>query len=166
MHQDIGNHNIDKAKLLWTGKCLDIKDTVSSTTLSHSNEQDSTRSTVEQGWALKKSRQNRRFCGKVKDFVHSLFEEGEKTGRKYTPNEAAKRIRNARDVDGNRIFPPEDWLSVQQIQGLFSRFAHQPRDKSNENFVDIDLQEVLQDIEQMENENREIQMIESLCSGV
>ena len=33
-----------------------------------------------------------------------MFEEGENTGHKYTPVQASKKIRAARDENGNRIF--------------------------------------------------------------
>ena len=166
-HQDMGVHDDltaeDKVKLVWTEDCQNIKDSLTTVTLQHLDTTSVTK--MRRGWALKRQRQNKRFSSEVKDYVLSLFEEGEKTVRKYTPFEASKRIRNVRGNDGNRLFLPDEWLTVQQIQGLFSRFAHKPISKSGGiETVDLDLQEVLQDIEQQEQENLENEMVESLCS--
>ena len=133
IHKDIGNHNIshaDRLKVFWQSKCTNIKDSMTTVLPKEAVETDQTSQTVTQctlhaGWALKGKRISKRFSIAVKDFLLNLFMEGEQTGRKYTPTEASKKIRSARAENGSRLFSPEEWLSSQQVQGLFSRFANQ-----------------------------------------
>ncbi|XP_056015081.1 uncharacterized protein LOC130052907 [Ostrea edulis] len=125
IHQDIGNHNMtssDHVKILWTRKCVGIKEKVTKHPSLSEIENACAQRNLVKGWALKGKRISKRFNKKVKDFVAQLFKEGERTGRKYTPTEASKKLRTARDEDGSRTFSPEEWLSSQQVQGLFCRF--------------------------------------------
>ena len=116
IHQDIGNHKVkltDHVKKFWTIKCVNIKRNVTRSSFTGSLE--NAQSRLVKGWALKRKRTSKRFTKKVKDFVCQMFEEGENTGHKYTPVQASKKIRAARDENGNRIFSTEDWLSSQQV---------------------------------------------------
>ena len=75
--------------------------------------------------------------------------------------QASKKIRAARDENGNRIFPPEEWLSSQQVQGLFCRLSQKmilASDTKEE--PDEDLNEIIQEINRQENETN---LINSIC---
>ena len=95
--------------MFWTSKCVNIKRNVTKSSFTGSLE--NAQSSLVKGWALKRERISKRFTKKVKDFVCQMFEEGENTGHKYTPVQASKKIKTARDENRNRIFLPEEWLS-------------------------------------------------------
>ncbi|XP_062579728.1 uncharacterized protein LOC134241721 [Saccostrea cucullata] len=169
MHHDIGDHNItseDKVKLLWSHKCSSIKETLISMTSVGGSDTVSSKSEGKMGWALKKQRQCRRFSPAVKDFLFNLYTEGERTGQKYSPTDASKLIRCARDQNGVRTFHTDDWLSTQQIQGLFSRFTQKSLLLKTTEEVDIDLEEILKDIADREKQEKESAMIDRLCETV
>ncbi|VDI07348.1 Hypothetical predicted protein [Mytilus galloprovincialis] len=67
--------------------------------------------------------------------------------------------RAVRDENGNRLFLPEEWLSSQQVQGLFSRFVNQsgkiPKEES-----DDELNDAIIEITRQENE---LALIHSIC---
>ncbi|VDI02012.1 Hypothetical predicted protein, partial [Mytilus galloprovincialis] len=142
IHQDIGNHNIrhaDRVKTFWN------------TTDDDQTPQTKTQCSLHSGWSLKGRRMNKRFTIAVKDYLLNLFMEGEQTGPKYTPTEASKKIRAVRDENGNRFFSPEEWLSSQQVQGLFSRFVNQPGKIPKEESGD-ELNDAIIEITRQENE--------------
>nr|XP_011428493.2 uncharacterized protein LOC105329055 [Crassostrea gigas] len=49
---------------------------------------------LQQGWALKKTRKFARFSSKVKDFLHTVFQEGEESGRRAIPVEVSQRMKS------------------------------------------------------------------------
>ncbi|VDI20325.1 Hypothetical predicted protein [Mytilus galloprovincialis] len=165
IHQDIGNHNIrhaDRVKTFWSSKCTNIKESMTSVFSKATDDQTpqtKTQCSLHSGWSLKGRRMNKRFSIAVKDYLLNLFMEGEQTGRKYTPTEASKKIRAVRDENGNRLFSPEEWLSSQQVQGLFSRFVNQsgkiPKEES-----DDELNDAIIEITRQENE---LELIHSIC---
>ncbi|CAG2185678.1 unnamed protein product [Mytilus edulis] len=165
IHQDIGNHKIrhaDRVKTFWSSKCTNIKESMTSVFSKATDDQtpqSKTQCSLHSGWSLKGRRMNKRFSIAVKDYLLNLFMEGEQTGRKYTPTEASKKIRAVRDENGNRLFLPEEWLSSQQVQGLFSRFVNQsgkiPKEES-----DDELNDAIIEITRQENE---LELIHSIC---
>ena len=74
---------------------------------------------------------------------------------------ASKKLRTARDENGNRIFSPEEWLSSQQVQRLFCRRSQKiilaPDTKEE---PDEDLNEIIQKINRQENATN---LINSIC---
>ena len=58
----------------------------------------------------------------MKQYVKSVFDEGEKAGRKANPVAVSFQIRKERDENGNRLFRPCDWISAQQVRSLFAQF--------------------------------------------
>lgn len=104
---------------------------------------------------------SKRFSKKVKEFLTKMFQEVERKGHRYTPVEASRIIRSARDENGNRVFSPEEWLSSQQVQGLFCRLSQTSSfvlDTKNEH--DEHLNEVIAEIARQENE---ITLVKSIC---
>lgn len=92
-----------------------------------------------------------------------MFQEGESKGHRYTPVEASRKVRSARDENGNRVFSPEEWLSSQQVQGLFCRLSQTSSfvlDTCTKKEHDEDLNEVIEEIARQENE---ITLVKSIC---
>lgn len=92
-----------------------------------------------------------------------MFQEGERKGHRYTPVEASRKVRSARDENGNRVFSPEEWLSSQQVQGLFCRLSQTSSfvlDTCTKKEHDEDLNEVIEEIARQENE---ITLVKSIC---
>lgn len=92
-----------------------------------------------------------------------MFQEVERKGHRYTPVEASRKIRSARDENGNRVFSPEEWLSSQQVQGLFCRLSQTSSfvlDTCTKKEHDEDLNEVIEEIARQENE---ITLVKSIC---
>ena len=76
-----------------------------------------------QGFALTKSRQAKAFTKKQKEYIEALFDQGQKTKNKFSPEEAYKKMKNARDSDGTLSFKFDEVLSEKQIKSLFGRLA-------------------------------------------
>ena len=75
------------------------------------------------GWALKSKPKTARFSEKQKSFLQSEFLEGEKSSKKTTGEEVAKKMRKARDANNQRLFLIGEFLTPSQISSYFSRFA-------------------------------------------
>ncbi len=104
---------------------------------------------LSQGWALKKSKQSKRFPVKIKQYLVEKFQVGETTGNKVDPLQVSVDMRCARDEDGKRMFSASECLSTQQIRDAFSRMAAAKRkgvlDPSS--VSDNDIQDILDDME-------------------
>ena len=87
---------------------------------------------------------------------------GEKTLAKKHPSAGIKENRSCKDENGNRIFSPEEWLSSQQVQGLFCRRSQKmilvPDTKEEK--PDENLNEIIQEITRQENATN---LINSIC---
>ena len=80
------------------------------------------------GWALQKTRgSGTRFTEKVKEYLSSRFQTGERTGRKADPAQVAAEMRKAREADGARKFIRSEWLTKNQVQSYFSRLSAMKR---------------------------------------
>lgn len=76
------------------------------------------------GWALGNARRtSSQFSKKVKEYLTEKFDFGEKIGQKASAEQVAKDMRNARNLDNQRLFARDDWLTKTQVQGFFSRLA-------------------------------------------
>ena len=161
IHQDKGNHEeklTDHVKMFCTSKCGSIKRNV--TKSSFTGFLENARRSLVKGWALKRERISKRFTKYAKDFVCQMFTGDENTGHKYTPVLASKKIRAAWDENGNRIFSPEEWLSSQQVQGLFCRLSQKIILAPDTEEPDEDLNEIIQEINRQENATN---LINSIC---
>ena len=68
-----------------------------------------------------------RFSQRVKEYLTSRFDLGEKTGGKADPRNVEADMRRERDSNGERVFLRNDWLKESQIKGFFSRLASSRR---------------------------------------
>ena len=75
------------------------------------------------GWAFKSKAKVVRFNKKQKSYLESRFLHGEKLGKKESGEAVAKDMRKARDAKNERLFSIEGFLTPQQNNSYFSRFA-------------------------------------------
>lgn len=143
-----GNHKItlnkmssfDNIKLQWKDSCHKIAE---HSLASRDARVTSGTSSSHIGWALKKDRKSPRFGDKVTTYLKGIFEAGETTGRKATPQDVSKNMRVCRNDDGGKMFRPDECLQPSQIASYFSRLSvlsHGPRQPIVE---DEDLDSVL-----------------------
>ena len=79
--------------------------------------------TAELGWALKKNKKTGRFSEHVKEYLLTLFLDGEETGNKSDPAVVASNLKSLRGPDDVKLFFSKDWLNAQQVTSYFSRLA-------------------------------------------
>ena len=83
---------------------------------------------LEMGWVSSKVRSgSTRFPPNVCDYLVKKFDYGGTTGRNMDPIQVSVDMRHALDEGGVRRLTREEWLSVQQIKGFFSRLARARR---------------------------------------
>lgn len=75
------------------------------------------------GWALKMTKEKKRFEERVKSYLIDKFEKGERSVNKADPISVSKEMKMKRDGDGKLYFEPSEWKSAQQIKGFFSRYS-------------------------------------------
>ncbi|VDI35759.1 Hypothetical predicted protein [Mytilus galloprovincialis] len=162
-HLCLGNHvynskkenQFDSIKKAWASQCVAVerehkvlvRATAPSTVLVSNNE----------GWALKTSKSVKRFSTKVKDYISSIHQYFNTTGKRPNFEDIAEELKTKRDDDGNKVFKQEEWLSPSQIRSLFSNFVrknaqsieiHTGTQKETKN--DEDLQQALAEIDALE----------------
>ena len=81
-------------------------------------------------------KKNTRFADNVKEYLKSVFNEGEKNGCKSNPN-IARNLRICTDETGQKRFRTKDYLNSCQIVSYFFRLAAQSRQPD---VVDEDLE--------------------------
>ena len=80
------------------------------------------------GWALVKPRAGpSNFTDKVKKYLTAKFDLGEQKGHKADPLQVSNNMDKAKDVQNNRLFTTEEWLTKSQVQGFFSCLAMMKR---------------------------------------
>ena len=110
------------------------------------------------GWALKSSSKKARFSKKQKDYLIGKFQIGEKTGQKADPSSVARAMLTARNVNGERTFTSEEFLTSSQVMSFFSRLAAKKRlseegnDEDDEDFDDLENAAMEAHIELLTNE--------------
>ena len=132
LHTDEGIHdsNFGKSASLydtirknWVGKFSSIENQKLTNSKSSSGLTLTSRSTascLSIGWALGKARTGGvRFSEKVRSYLTTKFEIGERTGQKANPEEIERHMRNARNERNERLFQREEWLTKTQIMGFF-----------------------------------------------
>ena len=134
-HLDCGKHkfaperqNLDKAALGYGKRLEEQAGAVPKMQHSSKAHVEASRSSLSAGWALKSSQAGRkRFSANQKNYLTNKFNLGETTGRKANPDDVAKDMMRARDVDGNRMFSSDEFLTARQIASFFSRLASKQR---------------------------------------
>ena len=78
-----------------------------------------------EGFAIKKRKGNKRFTHDQEAFVKNDFDKGEgKKNKKVSPEQVVMRMRRAKDPDNPEafLFKKSEWLTEQQVKGLFAKF--------------------------------------------
>lgn len=75
------------------------------------------------GYGLKCRKPPKRFSEKQKKFLDDIFNRGVSSKIKCTPSDAAKKMREAIDLNGQKMFKIEDCLKDSQIKSYFGRKA-------------------------------------------
>ena len=91
---------------------------------------DSLKECYDEGFALPKAKKIRRFTQDQLDFVEEKFFAGQASGNKLQPPVTAKLMREEK-INGKLRFLRNDWLSEEQINSLYSRFAAKLRNEKN-----------------------------------
>ena len=79
---------------------------------------------LEEGWAMKKSKKSIRFSERVRSYLQETFFQGEETGVKANPADIACRMRSQRSSNGDKLFfLKEEWLSTHQVARYFSMLS-------------------------------------------
>ena len=78
---------------------------------------------LEEGWAMKKSKKSIRFSERVRSYLQETFFQGEETGIKANPADIACKMRSQRSSNGDKLFSTEEWLSTHQVARYFSRLS-------------------------------------------
>eukprot|EP00058_Branchiostoma_floridae_P019324 XP_002604814.1 hypothetical protein BRAFLDRAFT_70664 [Branchiostoma floridae] len=128
-HVAVGRHNrrleretlLDKAKLMYAAKLEKGPSEVPR--LETASEGKRTTECPVEGWALRGPRKRVRFTAKQTAYLERTFHLGERTGKKSDPQTVAKAMRHARDLQGQRLFGVNDFLTTQQVSSYFSRLA-------------------------------------------
>lgn len=121
---------------------------------------------LEMGWALSKARSgSARFPPNVRQYLVKKFDYGERTGHKCDPVQTSLDMRHAMNESGQRIFKREEWLTAQQIKGVFSRLAKTQRKSNNKN-VDAYLKNLDLEEDQLESDGEENELREELISSI
>ena len=107
------------------------------------------------GFALSKRKVQSKFSAKQKNYLNSRFDEGEITGSKADPKRVSKEMRYAMDMEGNRLFGLQEFLSPQQVSSYFSRVASSVRGQASAGNNIEDLQ-ATENAVQSEESSREI----------
>ncbi|XP_061185307.1 uncharacterized protein LOC133193390 [Saccostrea echinata] len=132
-HLAVGNHvydnektdNIlDTSKRMWAEVCTKIRSTQPSVSVETCDINPADEVSYETpAYALKQRKKNTRFSSKVKKYLLEIYDEGEKTGRKANPYTVSRQMQSEKDFDGERLFSPSEWLTHQQIRGVFAGFV-------------------------------------------
>ena len=111
---------LDKAKLGYVQK---LSEGSSCQPLISSTLEDTSNSPMSKGWALKASKKSSRFNSNQKQYLDDRFTLGQETGNKADPENVAKDMRHAKNMEGERRFTVDEFLTPQQIKSYFSRKA-------------------------------------------
>uniref|UniRef100_A0A914QMW9 C2H2-type domain-containing protein n=1 Tax=Panagrolaimus davidi TaxID=227884 RepID=A0A914QMW9_9BILA len=122
-------------------------------------------SSVKEGWAHQKARNNPKKTVAAKVFLKKLFDEGNtQGGKKYTGFEAANAMIEAKTTEGRRMFKAEELLRADQIVSYFSTLSKEAKSgttakktpKKPKVSVPVEPQEDDDDSDEFEPEDEEI----------
>ena len=78
---------------------------------------------LEEGWAMKKSKKSVRVSKRVRSYLPETFFQGEETGVKANLADIACKMRSQRSSNGDKLSSKEEWLSTHQVARYFSRLS-------------------------------------------
>ena len=115
------------------------------------------------GWALVKPRAGpSKFTDKVKKYLTAKFDLGEQMGHKADPLQVSNNMDKAKDVQNNRLFTTEEWLTKSQVQGFFSCLAMTKRRQQGSAEIELDHRDLLQEDEEFERQKLVAEIAEEL----
>jgi hypothetical protein len=88
------------------------------------------RTFLTEGYAIRLRQKTTKITQDHREFFKKLFHEGEKTGKKVTAEKAYQEMRVAMKPNNMKLFTPKQYLSKNQIRGLFGRFSKKRLDGS------------------------------------
>ena len=91
------------------------------------SENDSVRSALSVGWALKTGAKKKRFTETQRKYLIDVFSSGEVTGHKANPADVSKAMQKAENPDGTQMFHKDLFLTPQQITGFFFTTSQEER---------------------------------------
>lgn len=68
------------------------------------------------GWALRTRKHNNPMSDKVKKFIENLWLQSQENHSKLTVEQIQQQIRTKRDVNGEKLFRPEEYPTVNQVK--------------------------------------------------
>ena len=105
---------------MWIERCQDLQTEIAAN--SFTSGLFSTNKDME-GWCLKKPKKVVRFSIEVKEFLYSIYAEGEQTGKRPSYEDISDQLKKERNNDGTKKFKANDWLTSGQIRSLFGSFT-------------------------------------------
>ena len=78
---------------------------------------------LEEGWAMKKSKKSIRVSESVRSYLPETFFQVEETGVNANLADIACKMRSQRSSNGDKLFSKEEWLSTHQVARYFSRLS-------------------------------------------
>ena len=88
------------------------------------------------GWALKSGASRKRFSEQQKNYLDGKFRVGEQSGRKADPASVARAMMTAKDVNGQKLFTSDEYLTASQVNSYFSRLAAKKSLPDNDGYED------------------------------
>ena len=88
--------------------------------------------TTKMGWGLKMQRKCTRLSPKARQWLKKKFDAGQESGMKADPAQVAREMQFVRNVGGNLVFSPEEWLTPKQIANFFSRHARKVKSSTDQ----------------------------------
>lgn len=163
-HDFIKRPATDSVKQMWIDKCNSLNANLFSANSEFEN--NANEDVINEGWGLKRPKKVVRFSKKLKEFLYTIFEQGENTGKRPCYEDICDRLKKERSPDGCKLFTPKEWLSTNQVRSLFGNFTSkkttglvEKRVKGENNddadeVDDADLNEVLSNIEFLEQQDQ------------
>ena len=78
---------------------------------------------LEEGWAMKKSKKSIRVSERVHSYLPETFFQVEETGVNANLADIACKMRSQRSSNGDKLFSKEEWLSTHQVARYFSMLS-------------------------------------------
>ena len=79
----------------------------------------------DEGWALMRHPKRIEFKDEQIKYLRSIFDEGQRTGKKERPENVAIQMKKLKNPDGSPIFLNSQWMSKEQISCQFNKFTCQ-----------------------------------------
>ncbi|VDI68021.1 Hypothetical predicted protein [Mytilus galloprovincialis] len=155
----------DSVKQRWIDKCNSLNANFFSANSEFEN--NANEDVINEDWGLKRPKTVVRFSKKLKDFLYTIFEQGENTGKRPCYEDICDRLKKERSPDGCKLFTPKEWFSTNQVRSLLGNFTSKKTtglvekrvkgeniDDADEVVDDADLKEVLSNIEFLEQQDQ------------